>query len=130
MPAEQKEIYYMTGPSRARGGAEPAPRGVQEAGLRRAASWSIPSTSGSCKSLTDFDKRKLKSVTHGDIDLGEEPDDEGRGGCGRRAVARGEGGARRSRERGARLEAAHRQRELPRGRRGRSRREYGAASSR
>ena len=30
------------------------------------------------KSLTEFDKRKLKSAAHGDVDLGDEPDDEGR----------------------------------------------------
>ena len=72
MPEGQKEIYYMTGPSR---------RAVEESPhleAFRKRDYDVlfltdPIDEWVTKSLPDYDKRRLKSITHGDIDLGEAP---------------------------------------------------------
>jgi molecular chaperone HtpG len=76
MPPAQREIFYITGPSRA--GIEKSPhleafraRGMDVLLL------SHPVDEWLVQALTDFDKRKLKSIAHGDIDLGDEPEPEG-----------------------------------------------------
>lgn len=72
MPEDQKEIYYVTG--QARLAVEDSPH--LEAFRKR--SYDVlfmtdPIDEWAVKSLPDYDKRRLKSITHGDIDLGEAP---------------------------------------------------------
>jgi molecular chaperone HtpG len=73
MPDSQKEIYYVTGPSRR--AVEQSPhleafrkRGYDVLFLTDAIDEWV------AKALPDYDKRRLKSIAHGDIDLGEEPE--------------------------------------------------------
>jgi molecular chaperone HtpG len=73
MPEEQKEIYYVTGMGRR--AVEQSPH--LEAFRKRG--WDVifmidPIDEWVVKSLVNFEKRRLKSVAHGDIDLGEEPE--------------------------------------------------------
>jgi len=76
MPPTQGEIFYITGPSR--GAIEQSPhleafrsRGIDVLLL------SHPVDEWVVQALPDFDRRKLKSIAHGDIDLGGEPRTEG-----------------------------------------------------
>ena len=74
MPEDQKEIYYVTG--QARLAVEDSPH--LEAFRKRGVDvlfMTDPIDEWAVKSLPDYDKRRLKSVTHGDIDLGEAPAD-------------------------------------------------------
>jgi molecular chaperone HtpG len=73
MPEAQKEIYFVTGPNRR--AVETSPhleafrkRGYDVLFLTDAIDEWVVNT------LPDYDKRRLKSVAHGDIDLGEEPE--------------------------------------------------------
>jgi molecular chaperone HtpG len=73
MPESQKEIYYVTGLSRRAVEQSPHLEAFRKRGydvlflVDPIDEWVV-------KSLTDFEKRRLKSVAHGDVDLGEEPD--------------------------------------------------------
>ena len=73
MPAEQKEIYYLTGPNRRAIEGGPHLEAMRKQGydvlllVDPVDEWVV-------ESLPEFDKRKLKSVAHGDIDLGEQAD--------------------------------------------------------
>jgi len=71
MPEGQKEIYYITGLGRA--GVERSPH--VEAFRKRGYDvlfLTEPVDEWVVKALNEYDKRRLKSVTHGDVDLGEE----------------------------------------------------------
>jgi molecular chaperone HtpG len=73
MPEAQKEIYYVTGASRRE--VEESPH--LEAFRRRGFDvlfLTDPIDEWVVRSLTEFDKRRLRSVTHGDLDLGDEPE--------------------------------------------------------
>ncbi|HZF49019.1 MAG TPA: molecular chaperone HtpG [Polyangiaceae bacterium] len=75
MPEAQKEIYFVTGPTRR--SVEQSPhleafrkRGYDVLFLTDAIDeWVV-------NALPDYDKRRLKSIAHGDIDLGEEPEEK------------------------------------------------------
>jgi molecular chaperone HtpG len=72
MPESQKEIYYVTGLGRRAVEQSPHLEAFKKRGydvlflVDPIDEWVV-------KSLPDYEKRKLKSVAHGDIDLGEEP---------------------------------------------------------
>ena len=73
MPADQREIYYLTAPTRR--AAEEGPH--LEALKRRGYDVLLltdPVDEWVVQSLTEFDKRRLKSAAHGDVDLGDESD--------------------------------------------------------
>lgn len=71
MPEEQKDIYYVTGLGRRAVESSPHLEAFRKRGydvlflVDAVDEWAV-------KSLWEFDKRKLRSVTHGDIDLGPE----------------------------------------------------------
>jgi molecular chaperone HtpG len=76
MPEGQADIYYVTGPSRR--AVEKSPH--LEAFRRRGYDVLFlidPVDEWVVKSLVNFDKKSLKSVAHGDIDLGDAPADAG-----------------------------------------------------
>src|SRR6185295_8223361 len=72
MPDSQKEIYFVTGMSRRNVEQSPHLEAFRKRGydvlflIDPIDEWVI-------KTLTDYEKRRLKSVAHGDVDLGEEP---------------------------------------------------------
>ena len=73
MPADQREIFYLTAPTRR--SAEEGPH--LEALKRRGYDVLLltdPVDEWVVQSLTEFDKRRLKSAAHGDVDLGDESD--------------------------------------------------------
>jgi len=71
MPEEQKEIYFVTGPSRKAVEQGPHLEGLKKRGydvlllVDPVDEWVV-------QSLHEFDKRKLKSAAHGEVDLGDE----------------------------------------------------------
>ncbi len=71
MPEDQKEIYYVTGVGRASVEKSPHLEAFKKKGydvlflIDPVDEWVV-------RSLPDYEKRKLKSVVHGDIDLGDE----------------------------------------------------------
>jgi len=73
MPEEQKEIYYVTGLGRAAVEKSPHLEAFKKRGydvlflIDPVDEWVV-------RALFEYEKRKLKSVVHGDIDLGEEPE--------------------------------------------------------
>ncbi|MGK3968080.1 molecular chaperone HtpG [Sorangium sp. So ce118] len=73
MPEEQKEIYYVTGLGRRAVEQSPHLEAFRKRGydvlflVDPVDEWLV-------KALNEFDKRRLKSVTHGDVDLGSEPE--------------------------------------------------------
>jgi molecular chaperone HtpG len=74
MPADQKEIHYVTAPTRR--SAEEGPH--LEALKRRGYDVLLltdPVDEWVVQSLTEFDKRRLKSAAHGEADLGDEKDE-------------------------------------------------------
>lgn len=71
MPSDQKEIFFMTGPNRR--ALESSPH--LEAFRKKKYDVLLmtdPIDEWVVQALTEFEKRKLKSVTHGDLDLGED----------------------------------------------------------
>jgi len=72
-PEAQKDIYYVTGLSRRAVEQSPHLEAFRRAGydvlfmIDPVDEWVV-------KSLVNFDKRRLRSVAHGDIDLGEAPE--------------------------------------------------------
>lgn len=73
MPEGQKEIYYVTGMGRRAVEQSPHLEAFRKRGydvlfmVDPVDEWVV-------KSLSEYEKRRLKSITHGDIDLGEEPE--------------------------------------------------------
>jgi molecular chaperone HtpG len=73
MPEGQKEIYYVTGLGRRAVEQSPHLEAFRKRGydvlfmVDPVDEWVV-------KTLNEFDKRRLKSVTHGDVDLGSEPE--------------------------------------------------------
>jgi molecular chaperone HtpG len=75
MPEAQKDLYYVTGVGRR--GVERSPH--LEAFRKR--DWNVlflidPVDEWVVKSLVNYDKTRLQSVAHGDLDLGAEPETE------------------------------------------------------
>jgi molecular chaperone HtpG len=73
MGTEQKEIYYATGPNRRAIVDSPHLEAFRKRGLD-VLLLSDPIDEWVVQSLLEFDKHPLKSVAHGEIDLGAEPD--------------------------------------------------------
>ena len=75
MPADQKEIFYVTGPSRHAVEQGPHLEALKKRGydvlllIDPVDEWLV-------QSLHEFDKRKLKSAAHGEVEVGDEPDDK------------------------------------------------------
>jgi len=72
MPSEQREIFYMTGPNRRALETSPHVEGFRKKGYD-VLFLTDPIDEWVVEALTEFDKRKLKSVVHGDVDLGDAP---------------------------------------------------------
>lgn len=75
MPEDQKEIWYVTGASRAAVERSPHLEAFKKRG------WDVlffvdPVDEWVAQSLTEFGGKKLRSVAHGDVDLGDAPKDE------------------------------------------------------
>ncbi len=73
MPEAQKDIYFVTGLNRRAVERSPHLEAFKKRG------WDVvfmtdPVDEWVVKSLVNFDKKSLKSVAHGDLDLGEEPE--------------------------------------------------------
>jgi molecular chaperone HtpG len=75
MPADQKEIYYIAGPSRRAVEEGPHLEGLTKRGYD-VLFFIDPVDEWVAQSLHEFDKRKLKSAVHGDVDLGGETDEK------------------------------------------------------
>jgi molecular chaperone HtpG len=75
MPADQKEIYYITGTSRRAVEEGPHLEALKKRGYD-VLFFIDPVDEWVAQSLHEFDKRKLKSAVHGDVDLGDEPDEK------------------------------------------------------
>jgi molecular chaperone HtpG len=73
MPSAQREIFYITGPSRSAIEQSPHLEAFRSRGID-VLLLSHPVDEWLVQSLPDFDKHKLKSITHGDVDLGDEPE--------------------------------------------------------
>jgi molecular chaperone HtpG len=75
MPADQKEIYYIAGPSRRAVEEGPHLEALKKRGYD-VLFFTDPVDEWVAQSLHEFDKRRLKSAVHGDVDLGEETDEK------------------------------------------------------
>jgi molecular chaperone HtpG len=73
MPEDQKEIYYVTGMGRRAVEQSPHLEAFRKKGYD-VLFFIDPIDEWVAKSLFDYDKKRLKSVAHGDIDLGEDKD--------------------------------------------------------
>ncbi|MEZ4314144.1 MAG: molecular chaperone HtpG, partial [Polyangiaceae bacterium] len=73
MPEDQKDIYYVTGPSRRAVENSPHLEAFKKRGydvlflVDPIDEWFV-------RSVTEFEKKALRSIAHGDLDLGAEPD--------------------------------------------------------
>jgi molecular chaperone HtpG len=76
MPPEQKEIYFITGPNRKALESGPHIEAVTKRGYD-VLLLTDPVDEWLVQSLHEFDKRKLKSVAHGDVDLGDASEPKG-----------------------------------------------------
>jgi molecular chaperone HtpG len=79
MPADQKEIYYITGPNRRAVEEGPHLEALKKRGYD-VLFFTDPVDEWVAQSLHEFDKRRLKSAVHGDVDLGEETDEKAKEG--------------------------------------------------
>ena len=79
MPADQKEIYYITGSSRRAVEGGPHLEALKKRGFD-VLFFTDPVDEWVAQSLHEFDKRRLKSAVHGDVDLGEETDEKAKEG--------------------------------------------------
>ncbi len=70
MPEDQKEIFFITGMSRRAVESSPHLESFRKKGLD-VLFLTDPIDEWVVQAITDFEKKKLKSVVHGDIDLGE-----------------------------------------------------------
>ncbi|MET0594600.1 MAG: molecular chaperone HtpG [Polyangiaceae bacterium] len=75
MPADQKEIYYVTGPSRHAVEGGPHLEALTKKGYD-VLFFIDPVDEWVAQSLHEFDHKSLKSAVHGDVDLGGEEDDK------------------------------------------------------
>jgi molecular chaperone HtpG len=77
MPVEQKEIYFVTGPSRKAVESGPHIEALTKRGYD-VLLLTHPVDEWVVQSLTEFDKRKLKSAAHGEVDIdgGEDKKEE------------------------------------------------------
>jgi molecular chaperone HtpG len=75
MPADQKEIYYIAGPNRRAVEGGPHLEALKKRGYD-VLFFTDPVDEWVAQSLHEFDKRRLKSAVHGDVDLGEETDEK------------------------------------------------------
>ena len=73
MPADQKEIFYITGPTRRAVEEGPHLEALKKKGYD-VLFFLDPVDEWLAQSLTEFDNRKLKSAVHGDVDLGDTTD--------------------------------------------------------
>jgi len=73
MPSDQREIYFVTGPSRRSVEEGPHLEALKKRGYD-VLLLTDPVDEWVVQSLPDFDKRKLKSAAHGEVDLGEPED--------------------------------------------------------
>jgi molecular chaperone HtpG len=73
MPSEQREIFYLTGPSRRALEGGPHVEGARKRGLD-VLLMTDPIDEWVVQALADFDKRRLRNIAQGDVDLGPEPD--------------------------------------------------------
>jgi molecular chaperone HtpG len=73
MPDDQKDIWYLTGPSRAHVERSPQLEVFRKRGID-VIFMTDPIDEWVVKSLGEFDKRRLRSVVHGDVEVGEEHD--------------------------------------------------------
>jgi molecular chaperone HtpG len=73
MPDGQKEIYFITGPSRAAVEQGPHLEAVKKRGFD-VLLLVDPIDEWVVQALTEFDKRRLKSIAHGEVDLGDSAD--------------------------------------------------------
>jgi molecular chaperone HtpG len=71
MPEAQKEIYYLTGPSRKSLEQSPHIEAFKKKGFD-VLFLTDPVDEWFVQSMQDYDKRKLRSIAHGDIDLGDD----------------------------------------------------------
>jgi molecular chaperone HtpG len=74
MPEDQREIFYVTGMSRKAVEASPHLEAFKKKGYD-VLFLTDPIDEWFVQSVQDYDKRRLKSVVHGDIDLGEQAGD-------------------------------------------------------
>jgi molecular chaperone HtpG len=75
MTADQKEIYYVTGSSRHAVEQGPHLEALKKRGYD-VLLLTDPVDEWVVQSLHEFDKRKLKSAAHGEVEVGDEPDDK------------------------------------------------------
>ncbi len=75
MPAEQNDIYYVTGPSRRTVETSPHLEAFRKKGYD-VLFLTDPIDEWVVQSLTTYDKKKLQSVAHGDLDLGKDDESE------------------------------------------------------
>lgn len=76
MPEDQKEIFYVTGTSRRAVETSPHLEAFKKRGFD-VLLMTDPIDEWVTRSLYEFDKRKLRSVAHGEIDLGDGGEDKG-----------------------------------------------------
>ncbi|HMI82979.1 MAG TPA: molecular chaperone HtpG [Polyangiaceae bacterium] len=75
MPADQKEIYYITGPNRRAVEEGPHLEALKKRGYD-VLFFIDPVDEWVAQALSEFDKRRLKSAVHGDVDLGDTNDEK------------------------------------------------------
>jgi molecular chaperone HtpG len=75
MSADQNEIFYVTGPSRHAVEQGPHLEALKKRGYD-VLLLTDPVDEWVVQSLHEFGKRKLKSAAHGDVEVGDEPDDK------------------------------------------------------
>jgi len=75
MPSEQKEIFYVTGVSRRAVEEGPHLEALKKRGYD-VLFFIDPVDEWVAQALHEFDKRKLKSAVHGEVDLGDEEDEK------------------------------------------------------
>jgi molecular chaperone HtpG len=73
MPSDQREIYYLTAPTRRSAEEGPHLEALKRHGFD-VLLLTDPVDEWVVQSLKEFDKRRLKSAAHGDVDLGDEAD--------------------------------------------------------
>ena len=75
MPADQKEIFYITGPNRRAVEEGPHLEALKKRGYD-VLFFIDPVDEWVAQALLEFDKRRLKSAVHGDVDLGDATDEK------------------------------------------------------
>lgn len=78
MAAEQKEIFYIAGPGREQVVSSPHLEVFRKKGFD-VLFFVDPIDEWAAKSLPSYEGHGLKSVTHGELDLGDEPEEEPKG---------------------------------------------------